>query len=102
MVEGHGRFALPLPDLHCSLLTNFDYSDHDGFDILHHGSGGNAERGYMLGFQEIGSCRIGPCRGGTIMRLPIDFDRQPNRGAIEIENVDARRMLPTILETTGS
>ena len=38
----------------------------------------------------------------AIMGTPIDFDRQSNRRAIEIENVDACRMLTPELETIGA
>ena len=95
MVEGHRppeRTPLaPLP-------TNLDYPRHNRLNLMQNQTCRNPRGPNPLRAQPRGTPRIARSRACTVMRNPVNLDRQPRGRAIEINHIDTRRMLAAKLE----
>ncbi|KTE22068.1 hypothetical protein ATE67_05430 [Sphingopyxis sp. H050] len=102
MVEGHRRLALPCTDLHRAFLAHFGYSRHRTLQICHDGRCRYTQRCDMLRLQKARPSSIVSHGMLAVMCQSVDLDSKAHRRAIEIENIDACRMLAPEFETFRS
>ena len=99
MVEGYARIV---PKPRRALITNLENANGRGLKIPEHSLRWDPQRGDMLRAQKVGPRRIFSGSFDAVVRKTIDFDRQPHRRAVEIENIDTCGMLSAELESGGS
>jgi hypothetical protein len=96
MVEGHGQFFL---SFHAG-TTNFDNPRHGHGQIAQNDLCWDAQGSDALRAEEGGASRILAGNGSSLVGKAVNLDSEPGRCAIEVQNVDSRRMLAAEFKST--
>ena len=91
MVEGHAVLSTASPQ---ALPADLDNPRDRQWHIIQHHFRGNPQRCNPLRPQEMSPRRVRSLGARIVMHPAIDFDRQPRRRAIKIQNIPAGGVLP--------
>ena len=98
MVEGYRRF---LPKSLGALIADPSNANDGRFDIFKQSPCWHTQSRNVLGAEIVGPSGILAGTVDAVVRKSINFDGQPDCRAIEVKDVNSRRMLPAELESAG-
>jgi hypothetical protein len=96
MVEGHRPQVRQSVN---SLKADFHDPSHSHIGVLQYRHSRHTQRRDSLRSEEFGSPRIRLSGSRAIVRRTVHFDGEPGGGAIEVQDIDTRRMLPPKFQT---